>query len=247
VESATVEIEREKARARELEQALGRAEVAEQVAELSLSRTEVRSPMRGRVMRLMVSPGQKRFLNVEDPESATVAVLYDPRSLQVRVDVPLADAAGLEVGQAARIRCSLLPDTVFEGRVTRVTGEADLQRNTLQAKVQLLDPDPRLRPEMLCRVEFLEAGPGAVGTTAAAGTDAGGLLTWVPESALEQGRVWICDVGSRRVQPREVEATPHVRDGYVRVASGVRPGEWVVVSPARLRPDQRVNPRLLEP
>ena len=38
--------------------------------------------------------------------------------------------------------------------MTRILGEADLQRNTLQVKVSLLQPDPKLRPEMLCRAKF---------------------------------------------------------------------------------------------
>ena len=55
------------------------------------------------------------------------------------------------------------PTSVFEGEVTRITGEADLQRNTSQAKVRITDPIDQLRPEMLCRVEFL-------GNSSAAGT-----------------------------------------------------------------------------
>ena len=42
--------------------------------------------------------------------------------------------------------------------MTRIVGEADLQRNTLQAKVRVEDPDHRLRPDMLCRAEFLASG-----------------------------------------------------------------------------------------
>src|SRR5690606_23362563 len=118
-------------------------------ARLALSRTIVGSPVDGRVLRLLSIPGQKKMLSDNDSESSTVAILYDPAKLQVRVDVPLADAAGLQVGQTARIRCGLLPDKVFDGTVTRITGEADLQRNTLQAKVSIASPVDQLRPEML--------------------------------------------------------------------------------------------------
>ena len=40
--------------------------------------------------------------------------------------------------------------------ISRILGEADLQRNTLQVKCSLIDPHPRLRPEMQCRAKFFE-------------------------------------------------------------------------------------------
>ena len=61
--------------------------------------------------------------------------LYDPKRLQVRVDVPLADAAKVRVGQQAKVVVGVLPDRTFDGEVTRVVHEADIQRNTLQVKV----------------------------------------------------------------------------------------------------------------
>lgn len=207
-------------------------------AELALSRTRIVAPIRGRVLRLQAAPGQKKMLAGDEMDSSTIAILYDPEKLQVRVDVPLADAAGLHVGQAARIRCSLFPDRIFHGEVTRITGEADFQRNTLQAKVRILDPVDQLRPEMLCRAEFLGS------TTTSPTGNASALATWVPESALREGHVWICDPESRRVNRRAVQVAGETRDGFTRVTDGVSPGEWVILSPAELRDGQRVNPTL---
>jgi multidrug efflux pump subunit AcrA (membrane-fusion protein) len=153
------------------------------------------------------------------------------------VDVPLADAAGLNLGQSAKIRCSLLPDRVFSGEVTRITGEADIQRNTLQAKVRIQDPIDELRPEMLCRVEFF-------GKTTASGPVAGALATWIPQTSLTGNSVWVCDPESRRVTRRAVQSTSETRDGFVRISEGLRPGEQVVLSPRNLREGQRVNPVL---
>ena len=204
-------------------------------AKLALERTKIFSPVSGRILRLNAAPGQKRMLASDDMESSTIAVIYDPEKLQVRVDVPLADAAGLQVGQAAKIRCSLFPDRVFEGEVTRITGEADLQRNTLQAKVRVIDPDDALRPEMLCRVEFLG--------TATTGGGSATLATWVPDSAISNGHVWAVDPESNRVEKRPVEPSGETRDGFTRVTAGVRPGDRVVLSPGDLREGGRVDPQ----
>ena len=213
------------------------AAVAVQQAKLALDRTRIASPISGRVLRLAAAPGQKKMLLMDDPDSSTIAILYDPAKLQVRVDAPLADAARLSVGQKTKVRCSLLPDTIFPGEVTRITGEADLQRNTLQAKVRIENPTEQLRPEMLCRVEFLGGDAAGSGTT-------GSLTSWAPESAVENGSVWVCDPETKRVTKRAVQATVEKREGMVRIAAGLRPGEQVVVSPQGLREGQRVKPKM---
>jgi multidrug efflux pump subunit AcrA (membrane-fusion protein) len=221
------------------------AAIEVEMAKLELERTRILSPMDGRVLRLLAIPGQKRMLGSDQEDSTTIAILYDPEKLQARVDVPLADAAGLQVGQPVRILCGLMPDHVFKGEVSRIVGEADLQRNTLQAKVRILDPVDALRPEMLCRAEFL-ATP-KTGNTGANTSSAASLSTWVPEAAILDGSTWFCDPRTKRVAPRPVESTADVRDGYRRVTGTLRPGEWVVIAPQDLREGQRVNPSLIEP
>ncbi|HVJ46351.1 MAG TPA: efflux RND transporter periplasmic adaptor subunit [Luteolibacter sp.] len=207
-------------------------------AELAFSRTKITSPIDGRVLRLTAAPGQKKMLIMEEEDSSTIAVLYDPSHLQVRVDVPLADAAGLSVGQKAKVRCNLLPDSIFEGEVTRITGEADLQRNTLQAKVRINVPDDRLRPEMLCRVEFLDTAP----KTSVPG-ESTSLAVYIPEAALSGDTVWVCDPSSNRASKRTVTPTS-ARENLHRIDQGILPGEWVVLEPTGLREGQRLNPQM---
>ncbi len=238
------EIERLKLETQVKENEIRAAAIEVEKAKLALSRTTITAPMEGRVLRLLAAPGQKKMLQNDDPDSTTIAILYHPAKLQVRVDVPLADAAGLQIGQAARIRCSLLPDKVFDGVVTRITGEADLQRNTLQAKVSITDPVDQLRPEMLCRVEFLAI---AQTTSSSSSLATGSITTWIPESAAGDGGAWVCDPESKRVSKRTIRKSAETRDGFVRVNEGLRPGEWVVLSPQDLNDGKRVNPILQQP
>jgi multidrug resistance efflux pump len=212
-------------------------------ATLAHERTRIVAPLDGRVLRLLAVPGQKKGVDMDEVDSSTVAILYDPAKLQVRVDVPLADAAGLSVGQQVKIRCNLLPDEVFNGEVTRISGEADLQRNTLQAKVRIANPVAKLRPEMLCRAEFLDTATTASPAGELA-SGAGNLAVFVPESAMADGAVWVCDPDSSRVNRRAVVATDETREGFRRLESGIRPGEWIVKDPAGLREGQRVHPNI---
>ena len=237
---AEAEIERLELETQVKENEIRAAAIELEKAKLTLSRTVITAPIDGRVLRLLAAPGQKKMLQDQDPESSTIAILYHPAKLQVRVDVPLADAAGLQIGQATRIRCSLLPDKIFDGVVTRITGEADLQRNTLQAKVSITDPVEQLRPEMLSRVEFM-------GNARTGATSRQALSTWIPQATASDTSAWVCDPESKRVSKRDIKKTTEIRDGFIRVSEGLRPGEWVILSPGNLKHGQRVNPTLTQP
>jgi multidrug efflux pump subunit AcrA (membrane-fusion protein) len=227
-----------------------RAEVEVSRQSLALSRTEITSPVDGIVLRLLAVPGQKRMLDMDDPDSATVAILYQPDALQARVDVPLEEAAQLNVGQAVRLRLNFLPDQIFKGTVTRIVGEADLQRNTLQAKVRVLDPDRRLRPDMLCRAEFLGSGVSSSATNpdiSKSGTP-GRVSVFVPESSVvnrsgREAEVWALDRSGERVERRAVILEDESRAGFVLATGDVYPGDRVVLSPGSgLKAGDKVKP-----
>lgn len=237
------------------------ATVTRDRAKLMLERTRIRAPLDGMVLRLNSAPGTKVMLDSDHPDSATVAVLYQPDQLQVRVDVPLNQVTSVRPGQAARIRSDLLPDQAMTGHVTSIGGEADIQRNSLQVKVRIDDPDPRLRPDMLCRVSFLDATVPGVSTAAAdaaANSDAGKATPatatdaqapdssrrsvtaiMIPRAALvgdaaqtDQAEADVWVVDlDQRAEPRRVRLGPLERDGAVQVLEGVRAGEPVIIDP----------------
>lgn len=226
------------------------AEAETEVArrKLELSRTEIRSPIDGIVLKLFVGPGQKRMLGMDDPNSSTIATLYQPDKLQARIDVPLEEAAQLSVGQPVRIRLSFLPERQFQGKVTRIVGEADLQRNTLQAKVEILNPDHRLRPEMLCRAEFLQAPRGNV-TKSAPSAGPSRVAVFVPENALVQrsgrnAKVWTLDEGGKHLALRDLTLGDQKRADHLLVKEGLLPGDRVVLDPSSdLKSGERVRPK----
>jgi len=203
-------------------------------ARLALDRTVVRSNLDGVVLRRFVQPGSKRRAAMDDADSAVIVSLFSPTNLQVRVDVPLAEAGRLEAGQPTRISTAMLPGRVFTGRVTRIVGQADLQRNTLQAKVRIEAPDPRMRPDVLCRVEFWSRPAAAPGGAPRELAEAGSRFgLWVPEAALSDPSaarqvVWVVDSLSQTAERRGVRVGKATRDGYRRVVEGLRANETVV-------------------
>lgn len=202
-------------------------------ARLALDRTRINSPMDGIVLRLHAAPGKKRMLGMDDPTSATIVELYDPKQLQARIDVPLNEAAALSEGQLVELVSDILPEKTFEGVVTRITGQADIQRNTLQAKVKLKKPDPRLRPDMLMRARFFEPSQGAQtshpGESVTQST--GRLALYVPTQALiGESQVWVVSP-DLKAEKRSIELGPNTRDEHHQVLKGLFSGEHVILPP----------------
>ncbi len=180
------------------------ASVERAVCEREFGWTTVLAPADGVVMKLLSAPGR-----MVGPDGDGLVSVYDPRRLQVRVDVPLASAAAVRVGQDVEIRSEVLGGKTAKGVVTRVQRESDLLKNTLQVKVRLVDPDPILRPETLCRARFLATveetsdGPASV------------VLFRVPAEAVRNGCVFIVTPqGARRIAVEKVGEVD--RDAIVR-------------------------------
>ncbi|MFG0306749.1 MAG: efflux RND transporter periplasmic adaptor subunit [Phycisphaerales bacterium JB040] len=225
--------------------AVARAEARRAEAALELDRMTVRAPISGYVQRRLKAPGDKVIRMMDSPHSAHVVHLYDPEQLRVRVDVPLADASHVSVGQACEVVVEVLPDRVFRGEVLRTTHEADLQKNTLEIQVKVHDPDPILRPEMLTRVKFLPSS-GRDGPPTRP-DDRDGMEALVPEDAIQQHAgepvVWLVTQrrGGRGSLARSPVSVIRSEDGWSHVRGTVRPGDLIAVGLDRPRAGERVR------
>jgi RND family efflux transporter MFP subunit len=211
-------------------------------AALALERTLVRAPSAGLVMARLAAPGS--FVGM-DAGTAGVVQLFDPASLQVRTDVPLADAGRLAPGQRAEVQVDALPGRTVAGRIVRLVQQADIAKNTVQAKVLLEDPPEGLFPDMLARVR-IRTGAAAAGSSPAAGAVGGAARSEVvlPESAcagasarddgLRVARIpVISDVrdGIGTVELRTVMLAPtDDGTGWTVAIEGLRPGDLVAPS-----------------
>lgn len=232
-----VEAAAELARSRAM---LAAAQAARDEARLRLERMTVRSPAAGVVLARYAEPG-----SLVAAGTSPLVRLYDPGKLQVRVDVPLASAAAVGPGMHAEIVVDVLPDAVFRGEVVRVVHAADIQRNTLQFKVAIVDPSPLLKPEMLARVRFL-APPQAASHT-------GGSRLFAPLSAVGGApggtrSVWMADLSRNVARQRTVTLGAVRMQDWIEVAAGLQPGDRLIVSPTsglsdgrKIRPVQGAN------
>jgi hypothetical protein len=177
-------------------------------------------------------------------EGKPIVELYDPTQLQVRADVPLADAGRIAIGDRAEISLDVLPGRTLRGEVVRMVHQADIAKNTVQAKVRIEDPAPELKPEMLARVRVFPRIPGGATAPANAPVGASGAplsasSIWAPSEAImgvgADTAVLAIDGladGRGRIARRSVALAGQPMDGWVPIASGLRAGDLLVKDPA---------------
>lgn len=209
---------------------LSQAKSAREAAQLRLQRMEIKAPSPGRVLALVARPGMR--LTGLNPgslhDSSTVLTLFDPESLQLRVDVRLDDVSRVQSGQKVRIECAALPNVTLDGRVLLATSQADLQKNTLSVKVAIQAPPMALRPDMLCQVTFLAPPPSKA--PAPPGTEPYRLL--VPRELVsvgDQPTVWVADRLTNTARRRVVELGRSGGD-LVEVVSGLAASDKLIVA-----------------
>lgn len=193
-------------------------------ARLNLQRTIIRAPVTGRVLRLIALPGT-RVSGLDSNgqhDSSTVVEMYDPNRLQVRADVRLEDVPLVKPGAPVEIETASSGSKI-QGRVLRSTSLANIQKNTLEVKVELLEPPETVSPEMLVTAIFMSAGIPKSDEPDSASTQLVNRL-YVPDQLVENvggsPHVWIVNAEGRAIQVA-VETGKKTNDGLVEISSGL--------------------------
>lgn len=135
------------------------AKGAEDVAQTYLDWCTIRSPVNGVVLEKLVNANElvmpQSFGGSRGPSTAVLAVA-DPKDLQVEIDVNEADLSKISLNQKCRVSPEAYPDRTYGGYVAEIAPEADRAKGTLQIKVQILNPDKYLTPELSAKVDFLK-------------------------------------------------------------------------------------------
>jgi cobalt-zinc-cadmium efflux system membrane fusion protein len=194
------------ARAQAVLKTLGMDPTAEEVASL----VPVRSPIDGTVTDRKVTEGQ-----YETADSNALLTIANLSSVWIVADLFERDLARAAVGQKAEIQTVAYPDRTFTGQVTRISDVVDPNTRTVKVRVQVPNPDGRLKPEMFASILlFLQESPALTIPTRAAFIEGGKYFVYLQKS----------DATFERI-PVAVQPAP---DGRLRVLDGLRAGEKVV-------------------
>jgi RND family efflux transporter MFP subunit len=198
-------------------------------AQLTLQRMQIRAPMDGRVLRLVAAPGT-RVMGLEQTagqSSSTVVEMYDPRRLQVRADVRLEDVPLVTPGAPVEIKTAS-SDHPLTGKVLQPTSTANIQKNTLEVKVELIQPPSTVRPEMLVTATFLAPEPDA---TSDSPIETERIL--VPRrlvSTSDSGTtVWVVDENSQAIQ-KTVTLGGNSNGELIEIARGLNVTDKLIAS-----------------
>src|SRR5207245_1189471 len=81
--------------------------------------------------------------------------LADLHDIQVELDIAQDDFAKRGPRQKGAVTVDAFPDRKYDGVIAEISPQANRQKATVQVKVQILNPDEYLRPEMNATVKFL--------------------------------------------------------------------------------------------
>ena len=205
------------------------ARVALAEAKLRLDRMTVRAPIDGRVYQLVGYPGTTLAGGmgpVPNADGSTVVTLYRPDMLQVRVDVRFEDIPKVTLGQGVRINNPALAEPLA-GKVLFVSSEANIQKNTLEVKVEMDAPPQVFKPEMLVDATFL--APKAAEGTVNANEE---TRVYVPQQLIhhdEDGAfVWVADHSDNVARKTAITTGQVAAGGLIQVTDGLTPGSRVI-------------------
>ncbi len=121
-----------------------------------------------------------------------VVTIANLETMDVETDISENLMSRIALGQPAEVSVSAIPSKRYRGRLRQVIPMGDRTRGTVKVKVEILDPDEKLFPELAATVHFL---PSKTGNS----PDASRSFLFVPKSAVfqENGHDYVWVVGRR--------------------------------------------------
>ncbi|NBO65663.1 MAG: efflux RND transporter periplasmic adaptor subunit [Acidobacteria bacterium] len=146
--------------------------------------------------------------------------ITDLSTIWVIANVYEKDFQLLQPGRTVTITTTAWPGRQWSGRVSYIDPRVDEESRTARARIEVANPDQRLRLGMFVDVALQAGGQ----------TDRNISMLSVPKAAIQSlgdQQVVFVPVGAGRFQVRRI-LTGRVDAGWVEVISGISPGEQVV-------------------
>jgi HlyD family secretion protein len=149
-------------RAEEISRAQGAVIQAEgqlAFAKSQLDATAIRAPVDGTILERTVEKGELLTAGfasqAEGGPVGSAVELANLNDIQVELDIAQDDFSKLSPRQECTVTTDAYPDRQYNCRIAEISPQANRQKATVQVKVEILNPDDYLRPEMNATVKFL--------------------------------------------------------------------------------------------
>lgn len=219
--------------------ALAQAEGQASYAKSLLEATVIRAPVNGTILERTAEKGElitAQFASsAEGGPQGSVVSLADLNDIQADLDIAQDDFAKLGPHQKAVVTVDAFPDLKWDGVVAEISPQANRQKATVEVKVQILNPDLHLRPEMNSTVRFLAEENTNASSQAAAGA-------YVPTAALRdnEGKKFVLIAFDGKAMKRNVKILSQRSGGAL--VSGLNGGESVITTaPEALKDGDKIK------
>ncbi len=196
---------------------VGQAKANVEFARVQLGYARIYAPISGVIASISTQEGETVAASLAAP---TFVNLIDLKRLEVQTFVDETDIGKIRTGLEATFTVDTYPDTDFQGKVTAIYPKAVIQDNVVNyiVTVEITDfKDKILRPEMTASVTiFLETRKDVLA---------------VPTSVItrERGERFVTVLEDGNLIRRKVKIG-WKDGGYTEIVSGLREGEYVVIS-----------------
>lgn len=183
----------------------------------------LRAPFSGKVVEKHATLGE--LVTPDD----NLFLLADLSEVWILIDVYERDLAAVHLGDEVRVQIDAYPENMFDGEVSYLSDRVDPDTRTVRARINVANPDGRMRPGMFARIRISDphgvAGEGKAPRTRV-----------VPESAVQRDgdeMVVFVPTGQHRFERREVSLGRNA-GGLLEILDGLVTGERVVTRGAFL-------------
>ncbi|MBL0123378.1 MAG: efflux RND transporter periplasmic adaptor subunit [Betaproteobacteria bacterium] len=156
LDTAKARFDKARAAVASLNGAVGVAEANVRAANVSVEQTLIRAPFDGVVLTKNANVGDiiTPFSSAADSKGAVVN-MADMSTLEVEADVSEISLSKITVAQPVEIQLDAFPDLRLLGKVSRIVPTVDRSKATVLVKVEFVEKDNRVLPDMSAKVSFL--------------------------------------------------------------------------------------------
>ncbi|MBL8515988.1 MAG: efflux RND transporter periplasmic adaptor subunit [Betaproteobacteria bacterium] len=224
LDTAKARFDKAKAANASLNGAIGVAEANVRAANVVVEQTLIRAPFDGVVLTRNANVGDiiTPFSSAADSKGAVVN-MADMSTLEVEADVSEISLSKISLAQPVEIQLDAFPDLRLLGKVGRIVPTVDRSKATVLVKIEFVEKDKRVLPDMSAKVSFLSRELKA---------DERKPVTAVQPAAVvkRDGKdvVFLIDNNAARMAP----VTMGGKVGDLVQVAGVKPGDKIVLKPS---------------
>ena len=229
LDTAIARHDRAKASVAALNGQTGVAEANLRATNVAVEQTVIRAPFDGVILTKNANVGDiiTPFSSAADSKGAVVNIA-DMTTLEVEADVSENSLSKISTDMPVEIQLDAFPDLRLLGRVSRIVPTVDRSKATVLVKVEFVEKDNRVLPDMSAKVAFLQRAPSA---------DERKAVTAVqPAAVVKRDGKDVAFVIDDKSIARMVAVTTSGKLGDLIQVAGIKPGDKVA-----LKPDEKLK------